>query len=108
MRKFEKSLALAGVVLLGLLPLAIAHGHDGDGDGEMAMDMSMGEASVPRPTIHSNLTAEVPGPPSYFQYGEHSGLIVAHILLMTIGWVFVLPIGECWESFEFSHSFLIL
>jgi len=106
MRNFEKSVALAGVVLLSLLPLAIAHGHDGD--GETAMDMSMGEAFVPRPTIHANLTPDVSGPPSYFQYGEHSGLMVAHIVLMTIAWVFVLPVGECLESFEFSNLVLIL
>ncbi|KAH8661408.1 hypothetical protein BGZ60DRAFT_380826 [Tricladium varicosporioides] len=32
-------------------------------------------------------------PQTYYQYGEHPGLIMAHILLMTIAWVFILPIG---------------
>jgi len=90
---FRNSVTFAGVVLLGLLPLAVAHGHDGD----MAMDMNIGkgEPSIVRPTIPSepsNLANTEPL--SYFQYGEHSGLMFAHILLMTIGWVFVLPIGE--------------
>ncbi|TVY24807.1 putative membrane protein [Lachnellula hyalina] len=33
------------------------------------------------------------GPQSYFQYGEHSGFLVAHISLMTLGWMFILPVG---------------
>lgn len=84
MGKFSQNFAtLAGVALLGLLPLAIAHGHD------EAMDMT-----TERPTISTESDSAVADPRSYFRYGEHSSLMVGHILLMTIGWVFVLPIGE--------------
>jgi len=80
-------LAIAGTVLLGLIPLAVAHGDDHDGN--MKMDMSAAQPPIP----HSNST--VAGPGSYFQYGEHTGLMFLHILLMTVAWVFVLPIGGC-------------
>jgi hypothetical protein len=77
----------ASVVLLGLLlPIAVAHGHGDD----MSMDM---EVSPPRPTIVASAHAAVDAPESYFQHGS-SGLMVAHIALMTLGWVFVLPIGR--------------
>jgi hypothetical protein len=95
------SLALrtvAGALLLGLLPLAVAHGHDGD-----AMDMdamaSMSDSSVARPTILSSSSdmanlSTTAYPPNYFAHGEHGGLMLAHIALMTIAWTFVLPVGE--------------
>ena len=34
-----------------------------------------------------------PGPMSYFAYGNHTGTIVAHIVLMVLAWFFVLPVG---------------
>lgn len=77
---------LTCVELLALLPLAVAHGHDED----MKMD-----AGVPRPTINSSQAPATAEPQSYFQNGEHPGLIFGHILFMTIGWVFVLPVGGC-------------
>jgi len=76
----------AGAVLLGLVSIAIAHGHDED------MDIDMGDSSIARPNITS--AANVVAPSSYFRYGEHSGLLMAHIFLMVIAWVFVLPIGR--------------
>jgi hypothetical protein len=85
--------ALAGALLLGLLlPLAAAHGHDEDANMGMAMgmSMSMAEPAAPSPSA----TAE-PAPPNYFTHPEHRGLMYAHIGLMTLAWVFVLPVGEC-------------
>lgn len=82
----QKFVALAVAVLLGLASVAEAHGHDED------ISMDMGEPTMSRPTI-----AQASGsskPQTYFQFGEHSGLIMAHILLMAISWVFVLPIGK--------------
>jgi hypothetical protein len=81
-----KIVTLAGAVLLGLASVAVAHGHD------EGMSMDMGEPSVARPVITS--AANGTAPDSYFRYGEHSGLMMAHIFLMTIAWVFVLPIGR--------------
>jgi hypothetical protein len=33
-------------------------------------------------------------PPTYFALGEHSGSILAHIILEVISWCFILPIGK--------------
>jgi hypothetical protein len=83
-RSFSQSFAtLTVVALLGLLPLAVAHGHD------EGMNKAM-----ERPTIPTESDSAVADPTSYFRYGEHSSLMVGHIVLMTIGWVFVLPISE--------------
>jgi hypothetical protein len=80
-----KFVTFTSAVLLGLASVAVAHGHDED------MNMNMGEPSIARPTITSG--ANVTLPETYFRYGEHSGFLAAHIFLMTIAWVFVLPIG---------------
>lgn len=82
---------LAGAVLLGLLPLAVAHGHDGD---SMDMSMDMTQPSVTRPTIPSSPSETNLPAPNYFTHGEHGSLMMAHIMLMTFAWVFVLPVGE--------------
>lgn len=79
---------LAVVVLLGLASVAAAHGHGED------MKMEMGEPAMSRPAIATTSVTPNTGPESYFQYAEHSGLLVVHILLMTVGWVFILPIGR--------------
>jgi Domain of unknown function (DUF2427) len=86
----RKSVILAGVVLLGFISSVVAHGHDENED----MDMDMGGMSSTRPTIPASSNGAMAEPASYFQLREHTGLMFAHILLMTIGWVFVLPIGE--------------
>jgi hypothetical protein len=70
--------------LLILVPFVLAHGDDGDMD--MGMEMSQGnEVSQPD---------EVDYPPTYFTHPEHRGTIYAHIALMAVGWVFILPVGE--------------
>lgn len=80
----------AGVVLLGFISSAVAHGHDENED----MNMDMGGMSSTKPTIPTSSSGAMAEPASYFQLKEHTGLIFAHILLMTIGWVFVLPLSE--------------
>jgi hypothetical protein len=81
---------LAGVVLLGFISSAVAQGHDETED----MNTDMGGMSSPRPTVPTASGGAMAEPASYFQLKEHTRLMFAHILLMTIGWVFVLPIGE--------------
>jgi len=77
------------IALLSNLPTAIAHGHDEN------TSMDMDGAAHTSPAFSSPTSIGVTKPlGSYFQYGEHSGLMVAHILLMTLGWVFVLPVGR--------------
>ncbi len=79
---------LASALLLVLIPAALAHGHDGD--GTMDMSVGMDQADVSHPTI-SNST-EI-GLPSYFRLSEYSGLILAHIVLMSAAWIFILPLS---------------
>ena len=80
---------LVSALLLGLLlPLAAAHGHDESTD----MDMSMAEPA--RPVVDSSLDSADTASPNYFTHPEHRGLIYAHIAVMTLAWVFVLPVGE--------------
>jgi len=73
---------VAGGILLALLCPAAVVAHDEGGD------MAMGMAAVP-----TSSDATAPEPTAYSQHSEHSSLMVAHILLMTLAWVFILPIG---------------
>lgn len=36
--------------------------------------------------------------PSYFRHAEYSYLIVSHIVVMAVAWVFVLPVGKQFVS----------
>ncbi|OBT94718.1 hypothetical protein VE01_06147 [Pseudogymnoascus verrucosus] len=67
-----------------------AHGDETHMTADMDMGMTTAGAGAPLGTP-SNGTLEVP--PSYFRHPEYSHLILAHIALMTIAWVFVLPIA---------------
>jgi hypothetical protein len=80
--------AVAGAVLLDLVSVALAHGHDEDASMEMNTCMNLSEVSPP----HIYNSTEM-GPPSYFRHSEYSGLILLHIVLMSIAWIFVLPLG---------------
>ncbi|ELR08363.1 hypothetical protein VC83_04626 [Pseudogymnoascus destructans] len=73
-----------------VLFFAIAASAHGD-ETHMDMGMTATGAGVPLGATPSNATLEVP--PSYFRHPEYSHLILAHIALMTIAWVFVLPIA---------------
>lgn len=78
----QRFTALTGALLLGHISTVLAHGGE---------DMSANAAlSQPELTLSSNFT----GPATHFQYGEQSTLMMAHIVLMTAGWVFVLPVGK--------------
>jgi len=73
------------VLLLGLVSVASGHAH---GEENMAMDMASA-------AVDSNSSSSVDmGPPSYFRHPEHSGLMMGHIISMSIAWIFVLPLGE--------------
>lgn len=85
----RNSVICAGALLLGFISSVVAHGSEHED-----MNMDMGGIPISRPTIATATNSTMAGPASYFQLKEHTGLMFAHILLMTIGWVFVLPIGE--------------
>ncbi|ORY60726.1 uncharacterized protein BCR38DRAFT_348666 [Pseudomassariella vexata] len=74
--------ALAAVAVVGTLPTVLAHGDDGGMD--MDMDISAGDEAKPDPDSY---------PQTYFSYAAHAGVMYAHIILMVISWVLVLPIG---------------
>ncbi|KAG9245857.1 integral membrane protein-like protein [Calycina marina] len=73
---------IVAIAVFEFLPSAIAHGHDDT--------MYMAAAAASSSPAAAEATETVI---SYFQYGEHFGLLLAHITLMTIAWVLVLPIG---------------
>lgn len=83
----------AAPALLVLLFALTTSAHEDETHMAAYMDMGMttSGAGMPPGVTPSNATTEVP--PSYFRHPEHSHLILAHIALMTIGWVFVLPMG---------------
>ncbi|KAI2471155.1 hypothetical protein F4781DRAFT_143667 [Annulohypoxylon bovei var. microspora] len=70
---------LALVAVAGALPAALAHGNDDEG----AMDMAKED---PKPDPNSY-------PPTYFSHTEHVAEIYAHIALMVVSWVIMLPIA---------------
>ncbi|KAI0475015.1 hypothetical protein GGR56DRAFT_491399 [Xylariaceae sp. FL0804] len=74
---------LALGAIIGALPVAFAHGDDEGGAMDMGTAGDMG-ADQPPPD-------EMSFPPSYSTHPEHVGAIYAHIILMAIGWMVVLP-----------------
>ena len=85
---------LAGTVLLDIVSVALAQSHDEDASMKMGTSMNLSDAS--RPHIYNSTEM---GPPSYFRHTEYSGLMLLHIVLMSIAWIFVLPLGTL------SHHF---
>lgn len=78
----------AALVLLEAVPLALGQGHD-DQEGEMS---GVGAPKILQMMSDTNST--IMSSQSYFTYPEHGGLVLAHIVIMTIAWFFILPIGE--------------
>jgi len=67
-----------GFVILGTLPLALAHGPDHAADTDGAHD------SMNMPNME---------PTNYFSYPEHTKLMYAHIISMIVSWVILMPLG---------------
>ncbi|OBT68945.1 hypothetical protein VE03_01240 [Pseudogymnoascus sp. 23342-1-I1] len=92
MRTFPEYIKTAPALLVLLFALtASAHEDTAHIAADMDMGMTTAGAGMPLSTTPSNETLVVP--PSYFRHPEHSHLILAHIALMTVAWVFVLPIA---------------
>lgn len=80
--------SLAGAVLLSfLLPLAAANSNSHNAARVADMDMSMPEPAAP-------VADEITYDPNYMTHPEHRGLMYAHIGLMVLAWVFILPVGK--------------
>lgn len=90
MRQTLLRATIAAALLLASAAHAIPHGGNTSAGMDMDMDMSSshGEHSLP-----ATDTVADEGPLSYFAYNEHTGVILAHIILMIIAWCFVLPVG---------------
>jgi hypothetical protein len=89
---------LALVFIAGALPAVMAHG---DNDGAMDMDEhgdmgGHGGSGAQEPKPNPDLY-----PPTYFTHSEHVTAIYAHIAIMVIGWVFMLPTGM--GTFVYAH-----
>ncbi|KAH7129308.1 hypothetical protein B0J13DRAFT_645138 [Dactylonectria estremocensis] len=71
------------IVVLAFLPLILAHGsgHDESETSSHADEQS-----------ETNKT-DVGYPPTYFTHTDHVSAIYAHIAIMTLAWVFVLPVA---------------
>lgn len=96
------SLAGSALLLLAALPLVAAHGDEHEHSG---MAMNMGSAHI---NMTSAATAEVPSavPHNYFRYSGFAGWMYAHIVLMTIAWAVVLPVGKIQGSDSKNSSML--
>ncbi|KAJ6000353.1 hypothetical protein N7481_000762 [Penicillium waksmanii] len=87
-----KMLTRAAYETLLFVSLAMAHDNDGSTDIDTTMNMDMHASSIiATPTAPVSRNGQDPGPTSYFSYGGYSSPILAHIVLMIIGWCFILP-----------------
>lgn len=91
--QLSTKLLLATAIVLAAAPAVLAHGGD---EGAEGMDMSSGHSGS-----SSDMHEAKPPPsnapssykPTYFAHPEHVGVIYAHIAVMTVAWVFALPVG---------------
>lgn len=84
-------LIFTAAALLELLPLAVAHGEGSHGPDSKPV---MAEAPS-RPVVSDGIDEAAMEPQSYFALSDHSGVMYAHIFLMILAWVVVLPVGRC-------------
>ena len=83
--------------LLVIIPLVLAHPHDEPSQADM--DMAMPKTTSTGMVVAAMSSTAVTSPTStvpvtYFTHSEYSGLMLAHIGLMTVAWFFLLPVGE--------------
>lgn len=76
----------AGLLCLTLFSLSVAYAHD-EHEHEHDSHEHMGHA-------HSPTLAMADDGSYYFSYLEHRGLLYAHMLTMSIGWIFIMPVCE--------------
>jgi hypothetical protein len=91
---------LAGALLLDLPSIVAAHGGGKNATTTMSGNMgSMGVHDASHPTGPKPAATE---PASYFRHSENSGLMLAHVVCMCVGWVFILPLStasqQIWTS----------
>lgn len=88
---------VSNLLFLALLPIVFAHGDSQDmGKMNMGIDHDSNTTQSPKHQDYPN---------TYFAHFEHSGVIYAHISLMVISWVFILPIGKFTSATRYSVCF---
>ncbi|CAK7208740.1 hypothetical protein SCUCBS95973_000204 [Sporothrix curviconia] len=85
----------AAALVLAVAPAVLAHGDDEGMDMDMGSGGSGGmDMAEPLATTNSTMNGTaIVYKPTYFAHPEHAGLMYAHILLMTLAWVFALPVS---------------
>lgn len=88
--------SLTSTVLIAASCLVVAHGHDDEGAPDMEMGMQTASLTY---MLNASTTPVTPlpalsSPETYFMYPDYQGLMFTHILLMTVAWFFMLPIGR--------------
>jgi hypothetical protein len=83
------------VLLLAALPFVAAHGDEHAHSG-MAMDMGSTHINMTSAATAATILPDVPH--NYFRYPGFEGCMYAHIILMTIAWAVVLPVGKRFDS----------
>ncbi|KAJ5206358.1 hypothetical protein N7491_003022 [Penicillium cf. griseofulvum] len=91
MRPIASRAVLAATFTLFLASLVTAIPHGDDESMDMGMDMHM-VTDAPKPTTTA-MQANTDGMMSYFAYSKHTSAIIAHIILMVLGWCFILPVA---------------
>ena len=86
---------LAVLALLQAAHSSFAHSDNAGHDS--AMDTGHHTVSSTMAGPISTALASPGSSESYFAFPGHGNLIMAHIVLMTIAWFFILPIGEDWH-----------
>lgn len=90
MGRARQLLSPHALLLLGLLPLALAqHSHGAAQEAEGSQQASHHGHGAPTPEDERLYSM-----PSYWSHTEHAATMYAHIGLMVVAWATVLPIGK--------------
>lgn len=88
-------------VVAAALPLVAAHGHDEPATA-MAMNASPEHVAPQDQPLPDDWAIG-----SYYEHPEYSGWMTAHIVLMIVAWMIVLPVGKS-ESMAIAQVHLLL
>lgn len=91
--KVSISTTSAAVTLSAFLLVLPAHGHDDHGAVSYVGSSAVAQIGS-NATTNAMASGYLEPPLTYFSYPDHEGLLMAHIVFMTLAWVIVLPIGE--------------
>ncbi|KAL8289923.1 hypothetical protein RB600_005082 [Gaeumannomyces tritici] len=105
MKNRMKPLALA-MSLLTLATAALAHGA-GEGMRGRDMEMDMGHGHGHGHGEGAATPSHAAYPESYFSHPELQGVLYAHIAVMVVAWVFVLPVAVMFSIARSRHTLVV-